>query len=168
MKKLKRRDLLKGSGLLTLGSSAFSNPLSLLMNTIVNGAIGKAHAQEAGGNHRKFLYVQLAGAPSRWAFTPLNPDPLDFGKVVKNPSLGNYFTGGSPYTDHIYKSVRINGLDMPYIWGQQVAKAGGGFRPMSDLMDHMLMIRGIRTFGGHTTTQHLRFHPLSMRYSLVP
>ncbi|MBI3556004.1 MAG: hypothetical protein HY074_07060 [Deltaproteobacteria bacterium] len=42
----------------------------------------------------------------------------------------------------VYSEIKLNGFNMPHLWGYDVARAGGGQRPMADLMANMLMIRG--------------------------
>ncbi len=159
MKKLHRRTLLKSVLGATGARMAMTNPLALLLSQIMEGH-ARAQAQKTTGT---FLYIQLAGAPARWTLTPLFPVKADLNLRVPNPMVATKFSGGSVYDDMDYAVHEVEGLQMPWLWQFDVARTGGGVRPMAELLKNMMMIRGIQTIGAHAPAQFLRFHPLGIK-----
>jgi hypothetical protein len=122
-------------------------PLTVLFGSLLQGAISKAQAAEAGVESRNFLSIYLAGGPPRWFFD-LPMDPLNTGRFQEG-TLYNGVTSSGAYD---YKQIPVTAAgktyQMPELWGCQIPRPGGGYAPMSELMNHMLILRGIAMGGG--------------------
>lgn len=170
MKKNKctRRDALKMLGA-TGGSVAFQrSALNILMGSVVSGIARQALAQEAGIKPRKHLFIEMVGAPPRWTFD-LFLTPYSSTGFVRNPMVATSYTAsGGAYTGVQYQTTKINGVNAPWLWQFDVPKAGGGSRPMAELMNNMLAIRGI-DIGDfqHESAQVKLFLPPGASASLV-
>ncbi len=167
-KKFSRRSLLL-SGLGLGGISALTfNPTRELLKSVVRSIIqesrskylsNKLEAQEA----RNFVQFNFYGAPSRWAFDnvlkPSKSDPFlqAPGAYNKINSINDKFPHLSEglYSDHF-----IKGFNMPHLWNYEVANSKGGTRPMADLMNNMLIIRGCNPASNA--------HPLSNAQQVSP
>lgn len=135
MSRLSRRKFLALGGLAGLSQLFWFDPFRQLARTI-------ARSSSQPESVRSYVQFNLYGAPSRWFFDQVLR-PQDSDTFV--PAAGMYnriaSTDGSTATGN-YQDVKIRGFNMPHLWSYGVAAAGGGVRPMADLMDHMLIVRG--------------------------
>ena len=170
--KLSRRNALKLFGKTSVGAVVAPHPLKLLFSAFVGSPMSGALADETY-NSRRYLFICMHGAPARWVWDPLHPfDPAS--EIIPNNHVGSKYvsTDGQVYDDLEYESTNINGINMPWMWQFDVPKFNGANnplqrRPMSELMDSMLMIRGIETGNpAHTGAQHLQNYPLGIPYSI--
>jgi hypothetical protein len=166
-----RRDFLKK---MTLGVSGamFMSPMELMLRSIINGASVNAHAQDAGIKPRKYLYIQQTGGPSRWVFDlPLALSDEDKAKLVlTNKGMVNRFAGGGTYNEAIYETWKHTptGFHLPWMWQYNIPTASGGSRPMTDLLQNMMVIRGVNTGNtAHNGAGLLHFHPAGINQSLT-
>jgi hypothetical protein len=160
-----RRKFLSDLGIIT-GGTAFASCLSPLnLGLVEQLIIQQAHA-EAGFNKR-YLFISMPGAPSRWTFDLLLT-PYGRTGFQTNPMIGTaYRASGGRYTDIEYRTINYRGVEIPHLWQFPVARAGGGNRPMTDLLDHMLVLRGISTDNpGHPGSRELQFLPSGAHQSL--
>lgn len=107
----------------------------------------------------------FAGAPSRWVFDLLlNPYDNPGFQPELNPMLincmaednGRYQTGQFKF----YRSQKHQ-VNLPWLWQFPVAARGGGSRPLTDLLDNLLLLQGISTGNGSHSgsfNSHYRFH----------
>jgi hypothetical protein len=105
-------------------------------------AVNNAVAADTGTSVRRYLHVQRFQAPPRWNYDLfLRP----FGEEVRpNGSIGTvYQESGGRYVSIEYKTIQSHGLQVPHLWSINVPAASGGFRPMNELLSHMLQIRGM-------------------------
>ena len=167
-KKYSRRDALSLFGQGGMTGMLSQHPVKLLFAALLEGHTQKVFAEaQATTPTRNLLSIRLLGAPPRWVWDPLHPnDP--FSMVVPNQQVGTRFqTSNNRYTDVEYASVNINGINMPWMWQFDLPKAGGGLRPMKDLMDHMLIISGTNGNNpAHTGARVLQNYPLGINYSM--
>lgn len=142
-----RRDFLK----FLLGGSAMgmcSSPLQTLIEAAVYKSLHQAYASPLGPE--KFYFsISFPGAPPRWSYD-LFLDPYGTGgSLVTNGGVKNCFdsVGSNAYMEPVYKTVNIAkyNLKAPWMWGQKMPTVGGGFVPISELMEHMAIIQGINT-----------------------
>ncbi|USN48662.1 MAG: DUF1501 domain-containing protein [Pseudobdellovibrionaceae bacterium] len=157
--KLTRRELLEHSMALGLMTS----PVAMIFDSIISGMVQKALAESSGVLPRRYVSVQLFGAPPRWMYDLfLNPygDPATFDP--KNANLGTRYTeSGGRLTNTVYETAKIKGINAPFLWKYDVAKRGGGTRPMRDLLDNMLALQGINCGNpDHSGAAALHFRPL--------
>lgn len=135
---MNRRDFLRAGG---------AAVLTQLTSCIVGGLIRKAVAEAMGLNPRNYVNIHLEGGPNRFTFDHwLQAKPGD-PALDYNPHVATYLSGNTPS----YQLTSYRGLQVPWLWQFDVATGNGGRRKMSDLLDHMAVIRGYSTGAdGHT------------------
>jgi hypothetical protein len=169
MKKSRREFLKLVSSYTAMGmsASAFNTLVDVLLGNQINQAFGADLGSQSPGS--KFIYIQEYGAPERWVFDlfldPYNQGgltglPLEGASGTLNKQVVNYYTGNSSrLLEPVYKFANVKGLKLPYMWSQKTGAASGE-RPIADLLDHMLAIRGINTGNGiHTLSSQLQIQP---------
>ncbi len=153
-KKLSRRQLMEAS--VAMAGVTYLSPLELMVSSILDGLVAKAHAQTLGIQARNYVFMQLPGGPPRWTWCPFTPFD-DYRNLATNINVGTRYISTSQIQ---YITKNINGINMPWLWQYDVAKAGGGERPMSELMDDTLFMRGVDCGNpAHTGAQALQFLP---------
>lgn len=161
MSRLSRRKFLALTGIAGLSQLFWFDPFRQLARNIVRGA-GQPESP------RSYVQFNLYGAPSRWFFDQvLRPQDSD----AFLPAAGMYnriFEPNATAATGSYHDVKIRGFNMPHLWAYDVAAAGGGTRPMADLMSHMLIIRGcdMRT-NGHPLANFQQVCPSSFGPSIT-
>lgn len=157
-----RRELFQHSSVAALGFGK----ASFLAATVFDGIFNKALAQTTGVN-KSYIYFQQYGAPSRWTWDlPLTPDG-DMSKFIPCKSVGTRYKDGSRYTELEYRTVEVNGLHMPWMWGFDIPTPGGGWAPMANLMDGLMIMRGASsTNPGHSPAATLHYRPLGSQTSI--
>ncbi|MBP9707671.1 MAG: DUF1501 domain-containing protein [Oligoflexales bacterium] len=163
---MKRRDFIKKSGV-TAGSSLAVSPLAMILNLVLQSEKSKIFAQTNGLKPRNYVFFQMPSAPPRWVFDlPLAPHG-DKEKMKLNTSVATRLVGTTAYTEMEYATTSVKGKDMPWLWQFAVPKVGGGTRPMSELMDYMLILRGMNIGNPtHNGAQQLQYCPLGIPFSL--
>lgn len=159
-----RRDLIQNSAVGALGLTH----MGVLAEAIFHGIFNKAHAQANGIFNKNYIFIGQGGAPSRWAFDlPLTPDGQK-GKYIASPQVGTRYDGGSRYDKVVHDTFLTNGLHMPWMWRYTIPVDGGGMVPMSNLMEGMLIMRGIDTNNpAHVAAQGLHYRPNGIPESLT-
>lgn len=154
----RRKFLAHTTGYLALGMSA--SPVAALFSSVIGGMSNKAWAQAAGLNPRNYVFIQQSGAPARWMFD-MFLTPYSTTNFVENPMVRTRFTSvGGLYTNPTYETVNIHGINVPWMWKFDVPRSGGGNRPLSDLLQKMLVIQGATTNNaGHGPSQQMQFLP---------
>lgn len=159
-----RRDFLKYLGAAT---AVASSPVELLIDQLALNIVHKASASEELTN--KYILLQQYAAPPRWMYdlflSPYGKNPLS--SVMKNGSVVSEFTAtGGRYTGGKYNTHKVRGINAPLIWTHDVSDASGAAIPMSDLMDHMLVLQGVDALNpGHQPAAGLMNRPLT-HYSI--
>jgi hypothetical protein len=170
---ISRRKLLAAAGLLSADRGMFSGQLATLLTSMVAGQISQAYDKTARANvvSRNFVQLNMYGAPARYLFDhALRPNDTD--KFLPCEGLYNYITEINHENPHLckgaYKDTKVKGFNMPHLWGYDVAKVNGARRPMTDLMNHMLMIRGCQLESdGHPINSERQVSPLSGENSIT-
>lgn len=155
-----RRNFLKSMGLST-GSLALHGPMQLLLQSIVQGLSSQAQAQLSGANARKYIYFIDVGAPPRWVFD-LFLTPYSSDGFISNPLVATrYKAVNGRYVSTEYATTKIGDLNVPWMWQFDVPRSGGGMRPMAELLNSMLQVRGLSCGNAsHISAQALQFRPL--------
>ncbi|WII72905.1 DUF1501 domain-containing protein [Bdellovibrio sp. 22V] len=145
-----RRSFLGGA--LTLGAGTFLfDPFRSLTEGIADGLIMKAYGESGGVNaSRNYINIQMPGAPLRYQFDQWlrvsNSDPaLAMVAATKkiNPMIANSFTIDSQgKVDLAYKTFAFNNVLAPHMFSHHVYNSKGQKRPLTDLLKHMLVVRG--------------------------
>lgn len=175
LRKISRRNFLAFAGT-AAGSAFLFNPVRQLLNSIFAGQVQQARSKQLG-NHlrvhptRNFVQFNLYGAPARWAFDhvlrPTENDAFLACEGVYNrfqelhPSMPNKNKGAYAYQE-------IRGINMPHLWQNEVIRGDGRRRPLADLMNHMLVVRGCNTGAdGHNSNCARQVSPIPGGYSIT-
>lgn len=150
-----RRNFLKLLGKTTT-IPLMQGPIQILIESIVNGTVQQAEAAVMGTAPRRLLHILHQGAPPRWSYD-LFLTPYASSGFVANKSVVTKFTADGKSAQ--YETISRRGINVPHMWQFDVAKAGGGYRPMEDLLANMLCLRGIDVanpaHGGAQSSQSL-------------
>ena len=156
-KPLNRRHFLKLSTSSLGVLAAF--PMEAFLNTIVTGLLKNANAADLPPA-LNYVHFNAPGGPARWLFDLfLQPNgPSD--PFIALPTLGNYVNADASV---LYKTIQAPGSPYWINWQWQfpVPKSDGSTRPMTDLLEHMLSIRGVRlNADGHPNNVRLQIQPV--------
>jgi hypothetical protein len=162
-----RRQALAMMGKTGLLASAFE-PARLVVGSLVDGMIAKAQA-DAGPGPRNYVHIGLEGGPTRWTFDqPLAPyEPLS--ALAPCQQVYTRFNATTGALEYGVVSVTRNGatLNMPSLWANTIPTVGGGSAPMVNLLDNMLMMRGINLQqDGHPNNFPRQMRPVASAPSL--
>ncbi|MES3039137.1 MAG: hypothetical protein V4736_14615 [Bdellovibrionota bacterium] len=155
MSKFSRRDVLKTINLSVLGSAL--SPANLFATSFIQGLVSQANAQITGTDPRALITIRAPGGPQRWGFDGmLNPNGET---LLPNPYIASHFGAvGGRLSEPIYGTIKYNGITVPHLWSYSVPTVGGGLRPMTDLLNNMMVLRGIDVVdGGHAGAQKKQY-----------
>lgn len=168
MKKTKllsqRRNFLKQSA---AGAGAFylQCKWQLLFQALHNG-LAASQAQAAQESTRRYIFITQFGAPSRWTFDQFLTPYSSLG-FVANAHLGTKYKSATTYVDVEYATIQRKGIAVPWLWQFEIPRAGGGTRPMDELLQYMINVRGLNTGDpGHPGAQARQFRPLGATTSI--
>ena len=138
-KKIKRRSFLAAGG-----AAAFS-PWGFLVESLLGGLFAsKAMGAVSSEGPRNYVLVNMYKAPARWPMDlilkPKDTDPFQPHPVI----VTNFTRMGSKCYDYDveYRMHKVDGINFSYPWSLTVPSAKGGERPMVELTENMLNIRG--------------------------
>lgn len=158
-----RRQFL-GGGLLFGFSGLAASPLEMLVKILTDDLISKAQAQEAGVvPTRNYVNLLLPGAPNRYVFDQwLQTDPNSTLKVLANPmNTTALLAANGNAVNTQYSTFNYKGLLVPTMFSHNVIGGNGQQRPLSDLLDNMMVIRGYGSgVDGHTNNAVMQMGPL--------
>lgn len=147
---LSRRNFI-GSAV-TLGAGAFIlDPVRALTEGIADGIIQKAYAESTGTTaSRNYINIQMSGAPLRYQFDQwlrTSASDLALATVATtkaiNPMTCNSFTwSSSGIVTPKLSTMTFNGVMVPHLWSQSVYNSSGAKRPLTELLQNMLVVRG--------------------------
>ncbi|MES3039134.1 MAG: hypothetical protein V4736_14600 [Bdellovibrionota bacterium] len=155
MSKYSRRDILKTINLGLLGSAL--SPANLFATSFIQGLVSQANAQITGTDPRTLITIRAPGGPHRWGFDGmLNPNGET---LLPNPYVVSHFGAVSGrLSEPIYGTIKYNGITVPHLWSYSVPTVGGGLRPMTDLLNNMMVLRGVDVIdGGHAGAMKKQF-----------
>lgn len=149
--KLSRRHFLSAGGFLYAGLSA--SPFELLLNSMCNGFINQAKAEEFKQlGARNYINIALPGAPLRyqfdqWVRTNANDPEVKFSLMTAS----KYLTNSKEITGVNLGYFNYNNTLVPHLFTQSITTSEGEV-PLTQLLNNMLVIRGYGTgLDGHTT-----------------
>ena len=138
---LSRRDLLK---LVTVAGVGTACPIGQTLNFVLDSVISKAKAADT--NAKNLICFAIDGGPLRFHWdNPLTPNGnsdlfmpgiMMNTRLTQDPDAPNGFR-------YEYKTTLKQGIYMPHIWDLEVPRANGGRRPIDELLNHMLIVRGV-------------------------
>lgn len=178
--RMNRRKFLKNAGKSLVGAGLLNGPMTILLDSITRGSIGRALAAEAGIVPRKWVDMRFDFAPPRWVYDLFLQNHANdralFTAAARNCLVSTRYTkSGNVATGAIYetKAFTFNAggttrtVYAPYLWNYHVPAVGGGTRPMKDLLNNFLHIRGFDTGNpGHPGARALHYTPLGASQSL--
>lgn len=156
-----RRDFLNLFGYAT-SIPLFQGPAQILIESILGSVVNKAHAAELGVNNpRRFLQIVQEGAPTKHMYDLLLK-PYG-GSFVPNIQTGTKYVGNTVS----YSTILRKGLNVPHMWQFNVPHRNGSTRPLEDLLDNYLGLRGINIGNpDHSAAQAMQFVPLAAAQSM--
>ena len=164
MTKMSRRELLRLLGMSGAMAPLASNPVLLLLESILHTFGNPALAEELEGNEKYYMGLLLRGGPPRYFFDlPLIVDPScdvlsPNAGVITRFAQNNTATGGELIGE--YATIDYKGIHLPWMWNQNVPTPGGGDVPMTNIVDNALFLRGLETFNGHALASNSMVQPL--------
>jgi hypothetical protein len=157
-----RRKFVAGGSSLA-AAALIPTPVERLLNTLTRGFIRRAYAEETGnGEARNYLNILIPGGPLRYGFDHWlrirDSDPvLSFNPMVSNSMI----SGGGKVVGVANQFFRYNNVLTPFMFGQNVFNGKGTQRPLANLLDNMLVIRGFASgFDGHPFNATLQQAPV--------
>lgn len=140
-KHFKRRDFLIGAS--TLGAAAlFPTPVEMLLKTLTGSFIRQAQALE-NGDPRNYINVMMPGAPSRFVFDHWLRISESDPSLIANPMVATkYVSSGGRAVGLEYATFNYNGVMVPHMFSHNVSSGDGTQRPLTDLLNNTLVIRG--------------------------
>lgn len=147
-----------GSGMLTASALVPLPPVERLVNTMLKNVFNVANADSGVGN---YILLAMPGAPPRWMFDQmLNPGGE---AITANPMAITKLSVGANGTVNggVYETINYKNRHVPAIFGTSVGSPNGT-RPLSDLLDNMLVFRGYGSgTDGHPTNMARQVNPLA-------
>jgi hypothetical protein len=128
------------------GGVVLRDPISHLLESMVDGMIARAVADEAapGTKPRNYVFLGLPGAPSRWQFDnilrPTADAPFVANRMIANSVLSTTSAIAYGYNTGNF-TVGNRNWAMPPLWFANAATASGA-NPISKLAENMLIMRG--------------------------
>lgn len=157
-----RRGFIAG-GAIAGAAALVPTPLERLLEALSTGIIHKAEAEATGSQgSRNYLNVIMIGAPIRYSFDAwMRPNPndpvLDFNPMVAT----KFVSSGGRVTGTEYATFNYNGTMVPHFFSHSVFNSAGAQRPLTDMLNHMLVIRGYASgFDGHPFNAAIQQAPL--------
>lgn len=129
-------------------------PIQKLLTTMMNGRGNPSFSRLEKQPCRNYVQFNMYGGPGRWFFDSLLK-PHDDSPYFFHPMYVNKFTkvdphANNPYTME-YATHKIEDLNFPFLWKHDIPTTGPTRKRMSNLLDHMMIIRGVHMEGtiGH-------------------
>lgn len=167
-KRLSRRDFLKCLAHVSASRVLYGEALAALLQTVAEGKWAAAHAATGQNQGFKWVDFRFNDAPARWVYDLFlhtsDAETAALFKTSGNRSLVNRYrlNAAGYYDGGMFSTVKLgnSSLRVPYIWQFNVPAVGGGTRPMADLLQNFLNIRGIYSgTSGHGTNRALHYLP---------
>ncbi len=139
---ISRRDIIK---LLTVAGVGALCPVGGILKLVIDNAIQKVNATaQVNSNSRNYVLINIYGGLPRWLWdSPLTPNGASDLFQDNNMLRTKFLPGGSLGFSTEYNTVMKNGYHMPYLWSLQIPNSMGGTRNMDELLQNMLVIRGV-------------------------
>ncbi len=160
--KINRRSFLNSGALFGL-ATLIPPPFEKLMNVMATGFIQQAQAAEINMlSCRNYVNLQMGGAPIRYCFDQwLRTNESEPG-MIYNPMVATSLTNSNGMVNGTeYKTFKYRDFLVPHMFSGQVYNGRGELRPLTQLLDHMMVIRGYGSgMDGHPTNAVVQQAPL--------
>ncbi len=142
-KKKSRRKFIQKSSQFITGMTAYNIYSNIFENIISNQV---KSAVSAPLSDKVYVSLLAAGGPSRWMWD-LFLCPYSTKNLKTNPQMITKFikNGSDRYLEGEYALIKRKGINVPYLWQFDVPAPNGVSRPMTDLLDNLLVLQGIST-----------------------
>lgn len=160
-----RRSFLE-AGLFSSAGVLGMSPLQMTAVTMLQNILQPALAQENGVSRNYILLMIDQGLFKSLFDLPLRPNGDD--QYVHNPvALTRTGNLTDPNNFGRYDHVKIGDYYLPYLWSSTVPHVNGGQRPIAELAQNAMMIRGIHTStASHVASKRIQNRPNQGRGSL--
>jgi hypothetical protein len=167
--KFSRRLFLQG-GIATGMTSLVPAPFEKLLNLMSGSFIREAKAGALGGvGSRNYVNLLLAGAPHRYGFDHWIRTNQSDPAMMANPMIATALvnSNGSAVGTQ-YQTFDYRGLLVPQMFSHSVYNGKGALRPLTNLLDNMMVIRGYGTgMDGHPFNATKQMAPLGGASSIA-
>ena len=146
-----------GQGL-AFGAVGLLSPHQMFLNSLCRGLIQDAQAAENNtGSAMNYVSMDVVGAPLRFTFDQWLRVYDDDPQILFNPMAATKFKTKNPSgrnaaqaaNDLEYATFKYKGMNAPYLFSQMINTSQGAVS-LSQLLDHMLMVRGFASgIDGH-------------------
>ncbi len=158
--------MMAGAGALTALSSPGRRFLEKIVHDNVRNDLFRPQLHET----RNYVQINFYGAPSRLSFDSILK-PFDDSLFVSHPFVANRISSQDRYdftkVKLEYGTEKINGLNLPYLWGETIPGVNGNTHRLSELLENSLFIRGCRLdFEGHPLNGIQQISPVQGGLSL--
>lgn len=146
-RRLKRRQLLRQMGQFGCASSPLFSPAWALLQQMALGMGAAQIANAQGLKAKRYFFLQNFAGPARWMWDlMLNLNGEDLGNRMMATSFaaqGGRLTIPQYTTTSVFSPQLQRTIQVPYLWQASVPRPGGLSRPMTDLLQNFLVLRGI-------------------------
>jgi hypothetical protein len=152
------------------------DPVRVALESMAGGLFQKAQASSLGIKQtpRRHIYIALPSAPPRWYFDLALSPYTNGDELGRNNMLNTRFAdiaglnqAGAPVYATTPIQIGNRTINMPYLWKSDIPTSDGNWVPMSQLLEHMMIIRGINMLAdGHETNAIKQTAPLNSSPSL--
>ncbi len=167
MKKLTRRNLLSRMGL-SAGALTSASPISMLLGSVIQSVAREVQAEELNATDvMNYMSIFLNGGAARWTFDlPLKLYPDD--PFEHYPMVSTRLVKGTKNDSLEYATTPVGPYQFPYLWASELPTTGDSWVPMSEVADHMLILRGYRSgSNGHGVSRLRQLQPVRGMPSLT-
>jgi hypothetical protein len=159
---MNRRELLTGAAL--LGASALvPTPVERLLHAMTKGFIRQAEAAaNAAGNPRNYVSIYLPGGPMAFCYDQfLRLSPNDPANLFNTMVVNKFVTSNGKIVGGELATFSYNNVLVPHMFSHTVKNSAGGDRPLTDILNNMLVIRGYGSgIDGHPFNAAIQQTPL--------
>lgn len=157
-----RRGFIAG-GAVAGAAALVPTSVEYLMNALSSSFIRKAHAEANGmEGARNYINISMPGGPIRYAFDHWLRTNTSDPAMAFNPMITNRFTSSGGVVNGLeYSTFNYNGVLVPHMFSHSVFNGANAQRPLTDLLNNMLVIRGYASgFDGHSFNATIQQSPV--------
>ncbi|MGZ3770623.1 MAG: twin-arginine translocation signal domain-containing protein [Bdellovibrio sp.] len=164
-----RRGFIAG-GAIAGATALVPTPFERFLDALTKGIISNAHAEATGNaGGRNLVNIISAGGPLRYSFDHWMRVNSNDPTLVFNPMVATKFVSSSGRVTGVqYSTFDYHGVQVPHMFSHSVYNSSGSQRPLTDLLNNMLVIRGYGSgFDGHAFNASIQQAPVGGVSSLA-
>lgn len=158
MNRKAKQEMHRRQALQILGAASvaplFRNPISMLIESMVQGLIQEARAETAGKPlPRNLIVFYMTGGAPRWAFDQSHdPYKLNEDNGGNKQVISGFRDGKAQLVKKEFNFGLGRTLYLPPIWGSSIVPSSGKSIPMSDMLRNAMVIQGVNMLSdGHVS-----------------